>query len=96
LSAPNGQFKADHTHKLKIQLNGVKRKGDPEYSKKLVRSCQNRVQRQLRDASVLAKPIAGGNPPIPADQRCDSLTGIMLEAVIETLETGGGSAGAGN
>lgn len=82
LSAPNGEFKADHMHRLKIVLNGVKGKGDPNYSDKLVNSCRERLQRQ----------VGGGE----ADASCASLSGIMLEAIIESLETSArSSAGSG-
>ena len=71
LQAPNTEFKADHTHTLKMVLKGVKKKGDPSYSTKLVASCKQRLQ----DNAVAAQ----------AD-RCATVEGLLLEAITEALE----------
>ena len=78
LSAPNTEFKGDHSHTLKIQLRGVKKKGDPNYSRKLEAACKQRLQ-DNGAASELAK--------------CKSLEGLFLEAITESLESGSGGGG---
>lgn len=79
LAAPNTDFKGDHTHTLKIVLQGGKRKGDPGYTERLVDSCKQRVQRSaIGGDAELAKQLA----------LCETTPAILLEAMLQNLEAG--------
>jgi hypothetical protein len=83
LAPPTTDIKADHTHTLKITLNGKKNKGDKSLSKKLYESCRERV-------TANALPSGGE----PADF-CGTEPGQLLEAIVQALEKGGSSTPAG-
>jgi len=47
LSPPNMEAKFDHAHTLKITLNGLKRKGDPNLQQRLIQNCYDRMQNSI-------------------------------------------------
>ena len=72
LVPPNTDLKIDHTHTLKVSLNGKKNK-DAQSTKRLVESCRERVSRPVN-----------GRPDEP--DVCASEYGQLLEGVIQALE----------
>jgi hypothetical protein len=52
LAPPNTEFKIDHTHTLKIVLNGKKGKGDKQNPKRLADSCRERIGDDAYSATV--------------------------------------------
>ncbi len=56
--APQMGIKPDHTHTLKVQLHGQKKKGDPRNGKHLVAACQQRLQLTKEDGGICEKPEA--------------------------------------
>ena len=89
LVPPNTEVKLDHTHTLKITLNGKKGKADKQNSKRLAESCRERVP-YVRDVNDSDGPTG----PNAHDDLCNTQQGQLLEALIQAQERGGGGAPA--
>ena len=74
LVPPTGSLKADHTHQLKITLNGRKQKADKGNSKKLIESCRQRLA-----ANSAAEESE-------TESFCESAQGQMLESIVQGLD----------
>jgi hypothetical protein len=89
IAPPNTEIKLDHSHTLKITLNGKKGKGDKLNPKRLADSCRERVGDQAYNAaSDGAKTTA-----VRAAHFCDTAPGQLLESIIQAQEKSG-SGGA--
>jgi hypothetical protein len=98
LAPPNTDLKADHTHLLKITLNGKKQKGDPQLSKNLAQSCHQRLDDKSEKAgngaaSATTRASRAGGGSTKAGAICDTDAGKLLESMIEALQNGSGSGG---
>ncbi len=82
LAPPTTDIKFDHTHMLKITLNGKKNKGDKGLSKKLYDSCRERV------VANSGRSVGGADEPVDF---CASEAGQLLEAIVQAVEKGGSS-----
>jgi hypothetical protein len=89
LVPPNTDLKADHTHQLKVTLNGKKQKGDKQLSGKLADSCRERVSDKDGKPSVAG---LGRDANQPTDF-CGTEAGRLLESIVQALEKGSSSAG---
>lgn len=78
LVPPTLDLKADHTHTLKITVNGKKNKGDKQLPKRLYDSCRERVA-----------PQDGGTSQVP--EICATEIGQLLESIVQAVEKNAGS-----
>jgi hypothetical protein len=71
--------KPDHTHQLKITLQGPKKKGDPQNAQRLAKSCAERIARNIVNQGSTSDSVYDTT-------FCSSAEGILLESIVDALE----------
>ncbi len=79
LSPPVLQLTPDHTHGLKITLQGRKGRGTANNTKSLIERCVERLKGARPPADPTGRPKS-------IEQECESPQNILLESIIESVE----------